>query len=68
MGGCTGVEVLKKVKKLKKLPHHGAITLSAHAIAAVREECKKAGFVGYLTKPFNAKSLNEVIQNSILKN
>jgi len=46
-------------------PKYGAITLSAHAITEIRELCTNAGFIGYVTKPFNLESLRRVINEAI---
>ena len=60
--GETGVDLVKRARQSGiELPQFGVVAVSAHALTRVRNECKDAGFVDYLTKPFDSQSLTRVL-------
>jgi CheY-like chemotaxis protein len=48
-------------------PRYGAITVSAHALEEIRQECFREGFVAYITKPFEAQTLTNAVRHTILE-
>ncbi|MBQ9135006.1 MAG: response regulator [Lachnospiraceae bacterium] len=61
MPGMDGIETLKELRKMPEGKDIPVIALTANAIAGVREEYIAAGFDGYLSKPIDAKELEEVL-------
>ncbi|MBO5166084.1 MAG: response regulator [Lachnospiraceae bacterium] len=61
MPGMDGIETLKELRKMPAGKEIPVIALTANAIAGVREEYLAAGFDGYLSKPIDAKDLEEVL-------
>jgi CheY-like chemotaxis protein len=64
--GETGVDMVNRARRNGiELPKFGVVAVSAHALTQVRNECKEAGFVDYLTKPFDSQSLTLVLMRVI---
>ena len=62
MPDMNGIETLNELKRQNLIPEHTAmIALTANAIAGVREEYIKSGFVDYLSKPIEIKQLEELL-------
>ena len=60
--GMTGAMVLREMKQRGiPMPRFGVVAVSAHALADTRDECARVGFVSYLTKPFDAATLRNVL-------
>ncbi len=66
MPDIDGPETLARLRALRgpnaRTP---VLALTANATAESRDECLKAGFDGYLTKPVPSKKLEEAIKNAL---
>jgi two-component system, cell cycle response regulator DivK len=60
--GINGIEATTRLKKNIKTAHIPVIAYTAWSEAKFKETAKKAGMVGFLTKPTPPDVLNEVIQ------
>lgn len=58
-----GIEVFNSLRE-KVQSHQKIIAFTASSTSSGIEECMKIGFSGYLTKPFDSKSVLESIQNT----
>ncbi|MFI3120926.1 MAG: response regulator, partial [Methylococcaceae bacterium] len=63
MDGYTATAEIRRRQNVGQLPHFPIIALTANAIEGDREQCLIAGMDDYLTKPFNAESLQRVIKS-----
>lgn len=69
MPGMDGIEVTKKIRKMEKPGQHTPIfALTAHALATEKETVLFAGMDGYLTKPIDEKTLQQVLMQWSQKN
>lgn len=74
MPGMDGIEVTKSIRKMEKPGQHTPIlALTAHALATEKETVLFAGMDGYLTKPIDEKTLQQVLmqwsqKNLVIKN
>ena len=63
MPGLTGLDVTREMKAgSKRVP---TIIITAHDDASTRERCLSAGALAYLRKPFDEKTLMEVVAGAI---
>lgn len=64
LGDTTGDLLLNQIrKKFPALAHIPAIALTANMIDDYKEKVLKAGFQGYISKPYKAEELLRMIQN-----
>lgn len=71
MPNMDGYEATAKLRDLEKKlsqPRIPVIALTANAIVGDRDKCLKAGMDDYLTKPFNQKTLSEILLKWLGKN
>lgn len=69
MPGMDGIEVTKNIRKMEKAGQHTPIfALTAHALATEKETVLFAGMDGYLTKPIDEKTLQQVLMQWSQKN
>lgn len=54
MPNVDGIAVMRKIRESSKIP---AIAVSAYLNEATIAECEKAGFTGYINKPFDIEQL-----------
>jgi two-component system, sensor histidine kinase and response regulator len=60
MGGFEATRVIREMEKLTGL-HQPIIAMTAMAMMGDRERCMEAGMDNYISKPINAKELDEVL-------
>jgi CheY-like chemotaxis protein len=65
MPEMDGWEMLEKIRSLDSLKDVAVIALTAHAMSGDKEKVLKAGFDGYIAKPFRIKSLVDDIQSCL---
>lgn len=65
MPEMNGWEMFAKVRAINSLNHIPIIAVTAHAMAGDRERVLKAGFDGYIAKPFQIKSFIEGIRSCL---
>lgn len=54
MEGLDGLEVMREIRKTSNLP---GVAVSAYLDKVTIGECEKAGFTGYIHKPFSVENL-----------
>ncbi len=59
MPGMNGLEAAKKIKELD--PNAKIVMVTSANKPEMKSEADKIGTVGYITKPFDAEKINEVI-------
>ena len=65
MDGCTAVKLIRQQKEWEKLP---VIALTANVLADEVSHYKDIGFTEHLGKPFERKSLIEIVKRCLLSN
>jgi CheY-like chemotaxis protein len=58
MDGLSATKIIKSDAELNKIP---VLAITGFAMEAEKENAMKAGFSGYVTKPFSVKELLETI-------
>jgi signal transduction histidine kinase/ActR/RegA family two-component response regulator len=63
MPEMDGFEAVKCIREMEASSgrHQMVIAMTAHAMAGDRERCLEAGMDGYLAKPFDPKTLHEIL-------
>ena len=59
MPGMNGLEAAKKIKELD--PKAKIVMVTSSNKEEIRKEAQEIGTLGYITKPFDAEKINEVI-------
>ena len=63
---CDGFQATKKIreleKKLNRHKHTPIVAMTAHAMSGDGDRCIASGMDFYISKPLNAKKLQELIQ------
>lgn len=65
MPEMDGWEMFERIRARDEFSGVPIIALTAHAMTGDRERIEKAGFDGYIAKPFRINSFMEDIQNTI---
>ena len=65
MPDMDGWEMLKKIREDKELSSLPVIAVTAHAMPEDKERAEKAGFDGYIAKPFILDTLIDVIRKCL---
>lgn len=64
---CDGFEATAKIRELEKTNNQGRrtpiVAMTAHAMSGDGDRCFAAGMDYYISKPLNAKKLQELLQN-----
>ncbi|MCR5304234.1 MAG: response regulator [Lachnospiraceae bacterium] len=63
MPGMDGVTAMKRIKEIESCRDIPIYVLTANAVAGAREEYISMGFDGFLSKPVDAKRLEEVLRS-----
>jgi CheY-like chemotaxis protein/two-component sensor histidine kinase len=63
----SGLEATKEIRKLDNYKHTPIVAITAFAMAGDKEEFLKAGCTHYLAKPFNRKTLVQLIEEILIK-
>ena len=58
MPGLDGLEVMREIRKTSDLP---GVAVSAYLDKVTLGECEKAGFTGYIHKPFSVENLLKAV-------
>jgi PAS domain S-box-containing protein len=61
MDGIAAVKEIRRLERLRSLPHMPVIALTAHAMDTDRERCLAAGMDQHLTKPIQMETLLAVL-------
>ncbi len=65
VGGMSGTEFLKKIRRRKGFKNIPAIAVTAFAMVGDREKFLEEGFDDYLAKPYTFNDFIEVLQRNI---
>jgi two-component system, cell cycle response regulator DivK len=65
MPGLSGTEVAKKIRANPKTSSLKLVAVTALAMPGDREEILRAGFDGYVAKPFKIPDLLEVVRTAL---
>lgn len=58
----TALDVLKQMQDEQLTPpKYGVLIVSAHALTSVRQQCRAASCVGYVTKPFSKEKIQKAV-------
>lgn len=58
----SGIEVAKRLRANETLSHTVIMALTAHAEEELQQECKIAGFNGFLTKPLTDENVKAILR------
>jgi CheY-like chemotaxis protein len=67
MPGLSGTEVAKRIRSNPKTSSLKLIAVTALAMPGDREEILRAGFDGYVAKPFKIPDLLEVVRSVLMQ-
>ena len=67
MPGIDGIEVLRKIQSDEKVRRVPVIIVSGSEDTKDIEQCKKAGAVGFITKPIDSETLAAALDNCLSK-
>jgi two-component system chemotaxis response regulator CheY len=59
MPGMNGIDAAKKIKALD--PNAKIVMVTSSNKAELKDQANKIGTLGYITKPFDAEKINEII-------
>ena len=62
MPGMSGYEAMTELQKMKATQHIPVVAVSANAMRKDIEKGKAAGFNNYITKPFDIKTIVNVVE------
>ena len=67
MGGMDGLETTRRLRRMEAESGRrtSIVALTAHAMSGDRERCLASGMDDYLTKPFTAHALQEVVSRHL---
>lgn len=67
VGGMSGVEFLKKIRRKKRFTDIPAIAVTAYAMKGDREKFLNVGFDDYLPKPFKFEDLKKILEIQLIE-
>ena len=64
MDGLEATRAIRAYESSRGLPHMPIVAMTANALPSDRKSCEDAGMNGFLSKPFKANELRELLSQT----